>query len=123
MKVPHPIALAMIAALLFVFSGCASDFHEPAATEGASENRTSQDNAVPGEMGKVEAELAKLPSADAASARAQKTCPVSAELLGTMGAPIKLDVNGETVWICCAGCEDALRNNPAEYLAREEDAK
>mgnify|MGYP002624458071 CR=1 FL=1 len=68
-------------------------------------------------MEKMKAELAKLSPADAASAEKQHFCPVSGEMLGTMGAPIKVDVNGQQVWICCEGCREALLANPDEYMA------
>ncbi|GIX05098.1 MAG: hypothetical protein KatS3mg114_0967 [Planctomycetaceae bacterium] len=69
-------------------------------------------------MEKMKAELAKLSPEDAASAEKQHLCPVSGEMLGTMGAPIKVDVNGQQVWICCDGCKKALLENPDEHLAK-----
>ena len=69
-------------------------------------------------MEKMEMELSKLSPADAASAEKQHICPVSGEMLGTMGAPIKLDVNGQQVWICCEGCRKRLLENPDKYLAK-----
>ena len=45
-------------------------------------------------------------------------CPVSGEMLGTMGAPLKIDVNGQQVWICCDACKDKLLASPDEYLAK-----
>lgn len=70
------------------------------------------------DMEKMKAELAKLSPDDAASAEKQHVCPVSGEMLGTMGAPIKIDVNGQQVWICCDDCKDTLLANPDEYLAK-----
>ena len=69
-------------------------------------------------MEKMKAELAKLSPEDAASAEAQHMCPVSGEMLGSMGAPKKVDVNGTPVWICCESCRDSLLENPDEYLAK-----
>jgi YHS domain-containing protein len=69
-------------------------------------------------MDKMKAELAKLSPEDAASAESQHFCPVSGEMLGTMGAPKKIDVDGQQVWICCDGCKDKMLGNPAEYLAK-----
>jgi Cu(I)/Ag(I) efflux system membrane fusion protein len=66
----------------------------------------------------MKAELAKLSPEDSASAEKQHVCLVSGEMLGTMGAPIKVDVNGQQVWICCEGCRDMLLENPDEYLAK-----
>lgn len=55
---------------------------------------------------------------DYKSAMAQHICPVSGEMLGTMGAPEKVDVNGTSVWICCDGCKDKLLADPEKYLAK-----
>jgi YHS domain-containing protein len=69
-------------------------------------------------MEKMKAELAKLSPEDAASAEKQHMCPVSGEMLGVMGAPKKVEVNGQQVWICCEHCEEKLLANPDEYLAK-----
>lgn len=69
-------------------------------------------------MGGVQAQLAKLSTEDAASAREQRVCPVSGEMLGSMGVPIKVDVDGKEVWICCEGCRDPLLENPDDFLAK-----
>ncbi len=69
-------------------------------------------------MEKMKAELAKLSPEDAASAEKQHICPVSGDILGIMGPPIKVDVNGQQVWICCEGCRESLLENPDEYLAK-----
>jgi hypothetical protein len=50
--------------------------------------------------------------------RAVETCPVTGKALGSMGAPVRVDIEGKVVWICCAGCEAALRKDPAKYLAK-----
>ena len=63
----------------------------------------------------VEAALAQLPADDQAAARAQKTCPVSKDLLGSMGTPYKVTVNGKDVFLCCQGCEAEIKANPAKY--------
>ena len=69
-------------------------------------------------MEKMKKELAKLSPEDAASAERQHICPVSGEMLGMMGAPEKVEVNGQEVWICCDGCKDKLLASPDEYLAK-----
>jgi len=70
------------------------------------------------DMEKMKVVLAKLSPEDAASAEKQHVCPVSGDMLGAMGAPIKVDVNGQQIWICCEGCRDPLLENPDEYLAK-----
>jgi Cu(I)/Ag(I) efflux system membrane fusion protein len=60
----------------------------------------------------------ELSAADKLMAGRQKVCPVTGEPLDSMGGPVKVVVNGRTVFICCAGCEPALRKNPEKYLAK-----
>jgi Cu(I)/Ag(I) efflux system membrane fusion protein len=66
----------------------------------------------------VTAALAELPAEDRMLAEKQRICPVSGELLGSMGAPIKVDVEGQPVFICCEGCKEELLAKPEEYLAK-----
>lgn len=70
------------------------------------------------DMEKMKATLAKLSTEDAASAMKQHFCPVSGGMLGVMDAPLKVDVNGQQVWICCEDCRNPLLENPDEYLAK-----
>jgi hypothetical protein len=49
-------------------------------------------------------------------AERQKLCPVTKKLLGSMGTPARIVVAGRVVFICCDGCEDALRRDPSKYL-------
>jgi membrane fusion protein, copper/silver efflux system len=50
----------------------------------------------------------------------QKICPVTSAQLGSMGDPLAVDVQGRKVWVCCGGCPDKLKAQPAKYLARLE---
>ena len=34
-----------------------------------------------------------------------------------MGPPIPVSVNGETIYVCCQGCVDAVKAEPEKYLA------
>jgi hypothetical protein len=62
--------------------------------------------------------LAELSEADRALAEKQKVCPVSGELLGSMGKPVKLEIKGRTVFLCCGGCEEDLKKDPDKFLAK-----
>ena len=55
---------------------------------------------------------------DRAVAQRQGICPVTRKPLGSMGTQPRLMVAGRVVFLCCDGCEDALRRDPAKYLAR-----
>ena len=56
--------------------------------------------------------LAGLNAVDRPLADSQKYCAVATDsLLGSMGTPVKVQVKGETVFLCCDGCKTrALRN-------------
>lgn len=62
--------------------------------------------------------LAALPAADRALAQQQRLCPVADMVLGSMGTPIKVDVQGRFVFICCEGCRERLLADPEKYLAK-----
>ena len=70
------------------------------------------------------AELAKLPAAERAAAEAQKYCAINSKgFLGSMGAPIKLMLDGKPVYLCCSGCTKKAQANPAATLAKVEELK
>lgn len=58
----------------------------------------------------------KATLADTKAIAAQKVCPVMDESLGGMGTPLKVDVKGKAVFICCAGCAKKLTAEPDKYL-------
>jgi Cu(I)/Ag(I) efflux system membrane fusion protein len=63
--------------------------------------------------------MAKHPSGDGKpTAEQQEKCPVTNLKLGAMGDPVTVDVEGRTVWTCCAACPPKLKAQPARYLAR-----
>ena len=77
--------------------------------EGASVGKLSDDEL---------AEIKKLPADEQPIALAQMTCPVSGDHLGEMGAPIKQTIGDKTFFLCCAGCEKAVKANPEQVLAK-----
>jgi YHS domain-containing protein len=48
----------------------------------------------------------------------QKICPVSGKPLGSMGAPPAVRIGDRDVYVCCAGCTNRLKADPAKYLAK-----
>jgi len=69
-------------------------------------------------MEKMEKGLANLSEEDRASAMKQHFCPVTGDMLGTMGEPIKVTVKDQVVWLCCEGCKKDLLADPAPYLEK-----
>lgn len=65
----------------------------------------------------VRADVFEATLADADAIAAQAKCPVMDEPLGGMGPPQKVNVNGKSVYICCAGCAKKLHAEPTKYLA------
>ncbi len=92
--------------------------HEERADDGDHEHHADATHDGQSKMEKMDAELAKLSPEDRASAEKQHFCPVSGEMLGTMGPPVKMAVKDQDVWICCNGCKDKLLADPDEYLAK-----
>ena len=66
-------------------------------------------------------EVATVPASEqqlaAAAIARQKICPVSGKPLGSMGDPVAVDVNGQKLYVCCAGCVNAVKSDPAKYAA------
>ncbi|GAB5444697.1 MAG: hypothetical protein Fues2KO_50460 [Fuerstiella sp.] len=73
---------------------------------------------VDNEAAAITQSLSKLSDGDLQLVREQTICPVAQLKLGTMGPPIKVNVEGRSVFICCEACRAKLLNEPAKYLAR-----
>ena len=73
---------------------------------------------------KIETALAKLPKADRALADAQRYCPMMDTVrLGAMGTPVKVVIDGKSVFLCCNGCKDEAVEHGKETLATVEKLK
>jgi YHS domain-containing protein len=48
----------------------------------------------------------------------QKSCPVTGKPLGSMGKPLAVEVNGQTIYVCCQGCVAKVKANPDFYIAK-----
>ncbi len=49
-----------------------------------------------------------------------ETCPVTGE---PVNKDLKGEADGQTFYVCCAGCLDTVKQNPAAYLKKKADAK
>ncbi len=103
-------------------SGCQSQTSPPPTQASAHVEADDHDHAEheQGDDGESDVTLAmaKLSPEDRKEAEAQKFCAViNTNLLGSMGAPLKLDVKGQSVFICCAGCKSKAMKSPDETLA------
>jgi YHS domain-containing protein len=107
-----------------VVTGCGSSTSKQdrqkstTAPASADDGHKDHGDATSADQSDIAAGLAKLSDADRALAEKQKTCPVSGESLGKHGKPVKVTVKGQTVFLCCAGCEAAIKKNPEKYLEK-----
>jgi YHS domain-containing protein len=80
--------------------------------------KTKEPELTDAEKSEIRKALEPLSEEDRALAEAQVICPVTEVRLGSMGmgTPIKLEVDGRTVFICCEGCRDGMLGNPDKYF-------
>ncbi|MHC4972165.1 MAG: hypothetical protein ACYTG3_07520 [Planctomycetota bacterium] len=104
------LRLCGVPLLALALAGCGGDDH----TGGVHDEKMTEHGS-----GSVDAEAFKgLSATDQALAKAQGTCPVSDEPLGSMGTPIKVTHGDKTAFLCCKGCEKKFHRNAEKYLAK-----
>ncbi len=73
---------------------------------------------------KIQATLGQLSDADRNLAEVQRFCVVLPKnRLGSMGAPVKIEVQGKPVFLCCEGCRDGALANPEGTLKKVEEMR
>ena len=87
-------------------------------------NSTKKAEETPAPTDEVALERAKLSPEDRKLVEAQEWCVISSdEKLGSMGAPIKLDIKGQPVFVCCKGCQRKAEADPDATLAKVAELK
>jgi hypothetical protein len=116
MKVTHWLRLATV---LFssIFTGCKdATLEKPKAPNKTAAKGDPEDE--------VKANLAKLDPDDRKLAEAQKFCAVDNEnRLGSMGAPVKVMVKEQPVFLCCKSCQKSALADPEKTIAKVEELK
>ena len=117
-------SVALVSSLMF--AGCAKPTAPTAADTAAGESATTAESTTAEPDDEVAKAIAELPEAEQAAALAQKWCPVAAmdghdNLLGSMGMPHKVTLDGKDVYLCCDGCVDTAKKDPAATLAKVEE--
>lgn len=103
-------------AVVFAVAGCG----RPSAPPRVAAPATVTD----GEGESVRAERAKLSPEDRALVDSQEWCVISSdERLGSMGPPLKLDIKGQPVFVCCKGCRKKAEADPDKTLKKVEQLK
>lgn len=58
----------------------------------------------------------KATESDKEAVAAQGTCPISSQDLNAMGGPIKISRGGNSIFVCCPACIDAVKQDAEKYL-------
>lgn len=116
MKATHWLWMATLL-VSSVFTGCKDAAPEkPDVSKKTTEKPSAEDT--------FKANLAKLDGADRKLAEAQKYCAVENEnRLGSMGAPFKVIVKDQPVFLCCKSCQKAALADPEKTLVKVEELK
>jgi YHS domain-containing protein len=94
---------------------------DPAATGGTNGARRDSRSGAEHDISPAHRQqIDRLPQDDRELAAAQGVCPVTGEPLGSMGVPIKVNVQGRTVFLCCQGCVAEIEAHPDKYLKQME---
>ena len=108
--------LLCVLSVLAVITGCQKTARPKSAVEPANAKVDATDD--------VAAERDKLSPEDRALVEAQEWCAVSTdERLGSMGPPLKLDIKGQAVFVCCKGCKRKAEADPDKTLAKLAELK
>lgn len=119
------LGISLFFVSIILFAGCGQPTKQPAAknldvappAEKEKPDKPSKDD-------KIAAALAKLSPEDRKLAEEQKFCALENKSpLGSMGPPVKIELEGQTVFLCCKGCEKGAKANPDETLAKVEKLK
>jgi hypothetical protein len=108
----------------FLLLACSAAFSVGCGKPEPSKVQVSPSGSKPGVSDDVAVERAKLSAEGRAAVEAQEWCAISTDQrLGSMGPPLKLDITGQTVFLCCKGCQRKAEADPEKTLASVEILK
>jgi Cu(I)/Ag(I) efflux system membrane fusion protein len=112
------------ASTYFGASGGPHSAHASAKTAARPSMRRKGGGQPPALPAKVRANLAQLSAEDRRLAEEQKYCPIEGDnLLGKMGPPAIVEINGQKVFLCCEGCKNDALADPQRTLAKVKELK
>lgn len=114
-------ARVLVLGFAVVAFGCGEKASTPTTSPAPGGAPTPGDT---GHSAEVQKERGKLSPEDRALVDAQEWCVISQEeRLGSMGAPIKLMIKDQPVFICCKGCKKKAESDPDKTLATVAELK
>jgi hypothetical protein len=104
--------------------GCGQDRqHAHDAKSAAAKGEDAHDHGA-GNSAKIEAARAKLSAEDRRLVEAQEFCVIQTkQRLGSMGTPVKLDIQGQPVFLCCKACTRKATADPEKTLKTLDELK
>jgi hypothetical protein len=116
--------LAAVAVLALGLIGCGQSARTTTAPAPTEPGATPPPPGGSPPVDEVSKERAKLTTDDRALVDAQEWCVISnEERLGAMGAPVKLTIKGQPVFVCCKGCARRAEADPDKTLATLAELK
>ncbi|NQT38525.1 MAG: hypothetical protein HQ581_13600 [Planctomycetes bacterium] len=91
-----------------------------------NESRSPAEHAASPQPGTAVADqmtVSNATAADQAAIGAQRVCAVAGSRLGGMGTPVKVTINGQSLFLCCKGCLGKVRKNPGLYFAKAAELR
>ncbi len=86
--------------------------------------RGEADAVVRGAENRVNITVSQATQADQGAIQAQGHCVVMTDQqLGGHGAPIKITIGNEALFVCCQGCVGKVQQNPSMYLSRAQQMR
>jgi hypothetical protein len=114
-------------ALLLVplaLAGCKDATTDRGKASGQAKDGSGQADDRQDEEAEIQAALAQLDPPDRKLAEQQNYCAVMSDSrLGSMGAPFKVLVKDEPVFLCCKGCQKKALANPDKSLAKARELR
>ncbi|GAB6165897.1 hypothetical protein JCM19992_18970 [Thermostilla marina] len=90
-------SLAACVLMAFTVGAAAAQMHDHSMHQQRASAETASQSAS-------SAEAARQAAVDRLKIAVQAVCPVSGQKLGAHGKPVKAQVGGETIFLCCKGC-------------------
>jgi hypothetical protein len=110
------VVLVIAAAIVLVSHRISLAQTQADKSKSAEQKTAAASDAKPKEKPKVT--VVPVGKEDEAAIKAQATCPVSGEKLGSMGDPIKVLIGDKSLYLCCSGCLSKVESDPELYLGK-----
>lgn len=126
MHLTQTAAVAGLLALFLAGTGCQKQVVKQAGTNQPGPHGAAHQEPAKAdhEEADIQAARAELSPEDRRLVDAQEWCPVMSDnRLGVMGAPIKVMVKDQSVFLCCKGCQRKALADPEKTLAKVEELK